>query len=112
MKCCEITIGKLNRKITIERSIKTKNSGGGYDYTWSTLHTVYAMLKPKNGSERTHAGQLEATNKHDIVFRYISDLLPDDRVNYNGEKYQIRSIINVEEANKWTQLVCESGVVT
>ena len=112
MKCCDVTTGKLNRKITIERADRVKNSGGGYDYTWQTIHTAYAMIKPKNGGERTHAGKLESTNMNDIVFRYIPDLLSDDRINYNGKLYQIRSIINIEEQNKWSQLVCESGVVT
>lgn len=112
MKCCDITAGQLKRKITIERAVKVKDSGGGYDYSWSTLYTAHARMTPKNGVEKNHAGKLEATNKISVVLRFIDDLLADDRVNYGGEYFQIRSIMNIEFKNQWTELVCESGVVT
>jgi len=112
MNCCDITVGELTRKIALQRATKVKNNGGGYTYNWSTYATPYARIKPKTGVERVHAGQLEATNYHQVVIRFNDAVLPDDRILYKNKYYQIRSIINIDEADLWTEILAQSGVVT
>ena len=112
MKCCDITIGMLNRKISIQRENRVKNDTGGYDLTWSTVLTPWARIKPKSGGEKVHANRLDATGLSQVVIRYNDSLVETDRVLYKGNLYQIRSIINIDEQNQWTEIIMERGVVT
>ena len=112
MKCCDITIGMLKRRVTFQRANKVRRDGGGYDYDWADLLTAWAKITPKTGTEKTHAGKLQATNYVIVIMRYTNVLQADDRMQYNGNDYQIRSIINIEEQNQWLELKLEQGVVT
>ncbi len=111
MKCCDITIGMLNRQVQFERATKTRIDGGGYGYSWSNLLKAWVSLKPKVGTEKTHAGQLRATNLLRVIMRYTDILKTDDLLHYRGEDYEIKSIINIDEADVWLELTLEKGVI-
>ena len=110
MKCCDFTSGMLRHSIVIERETDTPNESGGQSIVWSTHKKVKSFIKAKSGSERVRGMQLESPLTHTITFRYIEDITTKDRVNFNGRLMQIRAVVNVEEANRWTQLSVEEGV--
>jgi SPP1 family predicted phage head-tail adaptor len=41
--------------------------------------------------------------------RYRSDISEKDKLVFRGNEYQIRSIINIEERNRYSELVIEKG---
>ena len=110
MSCCDgIKLGDLRHKIAIERETKTSDGMGGETVTWSAVFNPKVKIKPMRGNERLQAMRLEATVSHVITMRYVSGVLPSDRVNYNGRLMQIRAVINVNERNKWLELYCDEG---
>ena len=111
MKCCDLTSGMLRHKVVIEREVITQDSVGGYSSAWATHKTVYAAIKPTGGSERLHAMRLESNISHKVYLRYTADITPKDRIIYNGREMQIRAVINVEERNKWLELLCSENQV-
>lgn len=111
MKCCDMTSGKLRNKITIERETQTKNAIGGFSSAWATHIQPFAYIKPVSGYERLQAQKLEADISHKIYIRYVTDILPTDRVLFKGRYMQIRAILDLEERNKWLELTCVEGQV-
>lgn len=110
MKCCDLYAGKLRNKISLEREVVTPDGFGGSSHVWVEIKTFRAYIKPVSGSERLHSQRLEASMSHKVFIRYNNDIMPTDRINYNGRFFQIRAVINIEERNKWLELVCEEGV--
>lgn len=111
MACCNsIKVGSLKHTIIIERAAKTPDGSGGNTIVWNTHITLRAKISPLSGRERVYAQRLEADITHRILFRYITDILPSDRINFNGRYFQIRSILNLEEGNCFLELSCEEGV--
>lgn len=102
--------GKLRNRIIIERESYVQNDSGGQDIIWSTYKKVKAFIKPKSGTERVRGMKLESPLTHTIAIRYTDDILPTDRVNFNGRYMQIRAVVNIEERNRWLELSCEEGV--
>ncbi len=112
MKCCDLNSGMLRHKVTLERETLTTDSIGGDSSSWSTLAAdVFTMIKPVSGNERFQAMRLETNLTHTIFMRYRSDLTTKDRIDFNGRKFQIRFIKNVEERNKWLEIKAEEGPV-
>lgn len=113
MKCCDITPAMLKRKVSIQEKQTTTDQFGGESVAWVEVDTPWCMLKPLNGRERVYADRLNATGDTILTMRYKSPLGFDEsaKVVYRGTEYQIRSIINLEEADRWLQLVLEKGVV-
>ena len=110
MKCCDLYAGMLRSSIVIERETDTPNDSGGQDIVWSKYKAMKAFIKPKSGNERVRGMKLESPLTHGVFIRYSSDILPADRVNFNGRLLQIRAVINVEERNRWIELSCEEGI--
>lgn len=112
MKCCDIVAGQLNRKVEIYRLVRTSDGQGGETEAPSLVASPWARLTPKSGSEKVHADRLDAHGLSSVVIRYRDDLDESMYLVYRSRNYQIRSIINVEEADEWTELTIERGVAT
>ncbi len=111
MACCKgIKVGSLKYTIIIERTTKTPDGSGGNTVVWNTHKTLRAKITPLSGRERVYAQRLESNITHRILFRYTTDILPSDRINLNGRYFNIRSILNLEEANRFLELSAEEGV--
>lgn len=111
MKCCDLNSGLLRNKIVIERETITKNNVGGYDSSWSTHLTPFAFIKPLSGSEVVRHRQLQSDISHKIYMRYEQDIIAKDRIKYGTREFQIRAVINIEERDKWLELICVEGPV-
>lgn len=111
MRCCDLTSGKLRHKITVERESTTTDIVGGQSSTWATLIEPFALVKPVTGTERYQAMKLETNITHRIYIRYVADIKTTDRIIFNSREMQIRSIIDLEERNKWLELHCVEGQV-
>jgi SPP1 family predicted phage head-tail adaptor len=110
MKCCDLTSSKLRNSIAIQRETSTTDSVGGLVNTWATLTTVYAYIKPVSGSESVYSSRIDSSITHKIYIRYLATVSPKQRVNYNGRLMNIKSVLNLEERNKWLELHCVEGV--
>jgi len=53
---------------------------------------------------------LDAQGLSSVVMRYRADIVETDKLVFEGQEFQIRSIINVEEMNRFTELLIERGV--
>ena len=103
-------IGKLRRRITIERVTETQDTDGAVLETWSTYATVQASIELISGREYFAAQSTQADVTHRIRIRYLSGIVPKMRVSYNSRIFDILSVINVGERNRELQLMCrESG---
>ena len=110
MNCCGITPGMLTRRISIERLTTTPDALGGFAESWAAIAMPYAHIKPMSGRELVNADKLDALAVSRFVIRYRSDLRESDRVNYRGTRYNIRSIVNINERDEWLEITAERGV--
>ena len=109
MKCCDIHAGLMRKRISIQHIVKVSDGGGGWDADWVEIDKAWAYIKPLSGTESLVGMQLEDAITHNIVMRYRSDVVPKNRVVYDGREFNIISAINVEERDRWLQLRCEEG---
>jgi SPP1 family predicted phage head-tail adaptor len=110
MKCCDLTAGMLNRKIDFQRQVTAPTASGGETVVWSSYATAWAHIKPMTGSEKIKFDRLGFEQMMKVVIRFRPDLTTLDKVVYRGNQYQIRSIVNIEEADQWLEIMMEKGV--
>lgn len=113
MSCCDITLGDLNRKIQIFALDESRAPTGGYSTTWTLLMSVWAKISAKQGREISHGDQLDAIATSEFTIRYRADLVGNEsaKITYKGVDYQIRSIVNVDEADEWMTIRAVRGDV-
>lgn len=104
------SIGELDQRITITRSVNAADGQGGYTSTDSEVDTVWAHVRPLSLSERLHAGALEAAQSYLVVVRYRSDLRDSDMIDWAGLRLNIKGISNGGGRALYTEIQAERGV--
>jgi SPP1 family predicted phage head-tail adaptor len=112
MKCCDIHAGMIKKKIEIQREMLISDGGGGHEREWYTIAAPVARIKPLSGNESLVAMKLEARVSHEITMRYRRDFTAQDRIKFGERVFNVRSVIDVEEAHAWTVAMVEEGVAT
>lgn len=106
---------RLRQRITFQEPVETPDGAGGYTRSFSDVATVWAEMlpyAPSLGGERLQGRQLQEQVTHRVLIRYRADITTAMRIYYAGRYFNIRSVINVNEANVLLHLLAEEGVAT
>ncbi len=109
MKCHDVCAGMLSRQVSIQRKTRTPDQAGGYITDWEEVSQTRAAIIPLSGNETLFGQQLEARVTHRIVMRYRS-FDPAWSILYSGRRFNVRSVIDVEERRRWLEIRAEEGV--
>ena len=105
-----MSIGKLNRRVSIQEETRVADGAGGFTRTWATIATVWGKLTPKSGSEALIALQQTNTQLFSLKIRYRTGITTAKRVLISGEAYNIRNSFNVDQKRRYLDAVVEKGV--
>ncbi|KPI54817.1 hypothetical protein KW95_01750 [Clostridioides difficile] len=110
-----MNVGELNRKVTIQIREERKDENGFTINEWSDFKTVYSSIKNLHGKEFLQAQALDSRASKKIIIRYIKEL--DNSINkdssieyrvvYKNIIYNILYIDNINEANKYMEIMLE-----
>ena len=99
-------IGKLRHQISLLKPIIVKDALGQEVEKLEIQNTVWASIEPLSGKEYFSAKQVNSEVNAKVTIRYIESLLPHWVVQFGQRIFNIQAIINLEERNKYLQLLC------
>ena len=110
----EYSAGSMRKNITIQTEVRAADGGGGYVQTFVTNFTAYSSVNPISGNEQYKQGRLNDTQVYEFVIRYRSDktVTPSNRILWGNRIFQVRSVINHMERNKYWVIRAEEKVAT
>jgi len=82
---------------------------GGFTSTWVDAATVWAAVWPISANEQIKSMQETMTITSRIRIRYRSVLRPSWRLKFGNRYFNIVSIVNVNEANEWLDLMVKEA---
>lgn len=107
-------ISKLDKRITIQRQIKTASDDmGGYLSEWVDLGNmpIWAAIWPQSAKslmqEKAVDKQAVGEITHRIRIRYRRGLHISFRIKYKHRYFNITNIVNPEEDNEWLDILCK-----
>ena len=114
MTCCKYSAGMLKTRVEFQRKSTARDGSGGSVESWSSLAGAQTRgyFKALSGYERFASSRVEAQTKNRLVVRYFADVKESDRVEINGNSYNIRFINNVELSDDWLEIDLSGGVAT
>ena len=107
--------GPYNVKLDLQRisTAATTDAAGEIDVTvdasWTTFATRSACIRPAKGSEFWNADQVDANGVYEISLQYDSltkTLTPPMRLKTGTRKFNIESVLNVDERNRVITVGC------
>lgn len=108
-----MTAGAKDQQITLQRATATADGIGGTTKAWANLATdatVWAAVRAKAGKEGMVEGRMAATFVTLFTIYNRSDLSELDRIVWNGENYNIRSLRREGGRNLDLVIEAERGV--
>lgn len=106
------SIGKMRYRVQIQSATNTTDAGGGRTQAWSRVADIWANIIPKSGKESYRQGKIQDDVTHDIYIRHRSDIDAAYRIVYDSRTFNIKSILNVEERDRFLLLSCVEGVAS
>lgn len=98
--------------VSVERGVESADGLGGYSIVWSTFSTVFGMIETAGGDEPLDAGRLAPNEAVVVTCHYRSDLLESDRLNIEGELFNITRLENIDRRSRFLKIYAETGVRT
>jgi SPP1 family predicted phage head-tail adaptor len=107
-----MAVGAMRHTITVQSATNTTDAGGGRAVSYSTIKTLLAHVKHDSGREKYEQGVLGDKNVFTFTTRYVTGITTAMIIGFNNQLFQIRSIINVDERNRYLVIKCDEGVAT
>jgi SPP1 family predicted phage head-tail adaptor len=105
-------IGDLRKRLELQALTETADGGGGFTELWAKVTIVWGSVQPITASERFRAMSLETPITHRIEIRYRNDVTTKSRLLLGSRIFNVRSAVNVDERNKYLEILAEENVPT
>jgi len=102
-------LGPLRQRVNIQARSATVDAFGQESETWATVATVWASVEPLSGRELLAAQQVQGETTHRVRMRYMAGVTTSSRVLFNLRPFDVRSVINKNEAGAFLELLCTEG---
>lgn len=103
-----VEVGKLNKRITLQRVSETTDDMGQDKVGWEDYKTIWATVKPYKSSEYNFMGKLKPEITHRIYVRYRKDITSDMRILYHGRILAITAPpLDIDERHELLEIQCE-----
>jgi SPP1 family predicted phage head-tail adaptor len=114
-------IGKLDKRVTLQRRSATLDAYGQEVNTWVTAATVWANVRPVSGKEKSSMATIDAMMTHKVTVRYNVDFMPPTKVDAwrivyptkaGTRIFDIKAAQDVDEARTHIMFDCQEGSQT
>lgn len=100
------TIGELRDRITFQKERSRDDGYGGRHVVWEDCGSVWAKVEPLRGREYFYAHQIKSEITHRVLIRFRADVMTDMRIIYQGRVFSIDSVIDVNGAGRYLEILC------
>jgi len=106
-------VGKLRNKITIQNNVLSADAYGGFTRANTTFITAFAQIKPKSAkqvfNEQT-GEQISNPQDFEFIIRHRDNINVNMRILFGTRTFDIKSIENDNEYDRYIKLVATENV--
>ncbi len=95
----------MTREVGIYAPTRTSDGQGGFTTTFALQSTVWGDLRPDNQSREIGESELQFDQRNRLYIRFGVNINDSYEVDVEGSRYTIHSIKNVENQNRFLELI-------
>lgn len=95
----------MTREVKIYAPTRVSDGQGGYTTTFALQSTVWGDLRPDNQSRAVDDSELQFNQRNRLYIRFDVNIDDSYEVDVEGSRYTIHSIKNVEDQNRFLELI-------
>jgi SPP1 family predicted phage head-tail adaptor len=100
-----IDANTMTREVLIYAATRTSDGQGGFTTTFALQTTVFGDLRPDNQVRAIGEAELQFDQMSKLYIRFGVTINDSDEVEVEGNRYTIHSIKNVENQNRFLELI-------
>lgn len=100
-----IDANTMTREVIIYAATRTSDGQGGFTTTFALQSTVFGDLRPDNQVREIGEAELQFDQRSVLYIRFGATINDSDEVEVEGNRYTIHSIKNVENQNRFLELI-------
>ncbi len=100
----------LRHRVELLASAIYEDDIGNQFTEWVTVARPWAAVEPLSGREYWAAAAVQAERTIKVILRYRPGVTPAHRLVFKGRVFDIESVVNIEESNRWLELKCKERV--
>jgi SPP1 family predicted phage head-tail adaptor len=108
----DFKIGDLKHCVRIQKPILTSDAMGGQTESWEDVFHGFAFIQPLRANQRLFAQRLNHETTHRVVLRHCSGVTSKQRILYEGRVLWVQGVVNVDEANRFLEVLCNEGTAS
>jgi SPP1 family predicted phage head-tail adaptor len=105
-----VSIADMRTRITFQQPTVISDAGGAQSSGWtnvSSIPIVWARWTNEHGQEAVQNDSARSAQRATVTIRYRSDVNTNWQVLKDGEAWQILSIDQVQDRNRYVEMVVE-----
>jgi len=95
----------MTREVLIYAPTRTSDGQGGFTTTFALQSTVWGDLRPDNQVREIDQSELQFDQRNRLYIRFGVNINNSYEVEIEGSRYTIHSIKNVENQNRFLELI-------
>jgi SPP1 family predicted phage head-tail adaptor len=95
----------MNREVGIYAPTRTSDGQGGFTTTFALQSTVWGDLRPDNQNRAIDDSELQFDQRNRLYIRFEVNINDSYEVDIEGDRFTIHSIKNVEDQNRFLELI-------
>lgn len=100
-----IDANTMTREVKLYAATRVSDGQGGYTTTFALQSTIWGDLRPDNQARAVDESELQFDQRNRLFIRYGVTIQDDYEVEIEGSRYTIHSIKNVENQNRFLELI-------
>lgn len=106
------SIGDMRHEVAVQNKGRTSDGGGGYVDSSTSQEIVFCSVRQLNSKESYQHGKVDGQGLWEFVCRKPSEnfIFQKSILVYDGKTFNVRSVINTSERDKYLIIQAEQGV--
>jgi SPP1 family predicted phage head-tail adaptor len=104
--------GLFRHRITLLKMVVTEDEIGQQIEEWQPFRTCWAAIKTVSGREYFAAASVQAERTYRFIIRYTPGINETMRIDYQGRKFDIQSVLNDDERRKTLTIIATERVTS
>ncbi|RYA74808.1 hypothetical protein DD594_28400 [Enterobacter cloacae complex sp. 4DZ1-17B1] len=100
-----IDANTMTREVKVYSATRTSDGQGGFTTTFALQSTIWGDLRPDDQSRSVGESELQFDQRSKLYIRYGVTINDSYEVEVEGSRYTIQSIKNVENQNRFLELI-------
>lgn len=100
-----IDANTMTREVKLYAATRVSDGQGGFTTTFALQSTVWGDLRPDNQDRAVDESELQFDQRNRLFIRYGVTINDSYEVEIEGSRYTIHSIKNVENQNRFLELI-------